>query len=142
MPNWSRKEILAAWQRRMRLQDADDWQGFGETFTEDAVYWEHHYGVFRGRAEILAWLVPAMQHCKGWSYPVQWLNIDAHRVVHKWLNRLPGQRADGSFYEFAGFTAMEYAGNGQFSFQEDIYNRAECDKVIDAWKAATGGSYK
>ena len=39
-------------------------------------------------------------------------------------------------------TAMEYAGNGQFSFQEDIYNRVETDKIIDEWKAATGGQYK
>ena len=42
----------------------------------------------------------------------------------------------------AGMTAMEYAGNGQFSFQEDIYNRFETDKVIEEWKAATGGQYK
>ena len=39
-------------------------------------------------------------------------------------------------------TAMEYAGGGQFSFQEDIYNRVETDKIIDEWKAATGGQYK
>jgi hypothetical protein len=37
---------------------------------------------------------------------------------------------------------MEYAGSGQFSFQEDIYNRVETDRVIAEWKAATGGQYK
>ena len=142
MPPFPREEIHAAWQRRMALQDADDWDGFGNTFTEDAVYHEHHYGVFRGRARILEWLVPVMEYCKGWSYPVEWVCIDGNRVVHKWMNRLPGQRADGSYYEFAGITAMEYAGNGQFSFQEDIYNRFETDKVIEEWKAATGGKYK
>jgi hypothetical protein len=142
MPTFSRDEIHAAWKRRMELQDADDWAGFGNTFTADAVYHEHHYGVFRGREKILAWLVPVMEYCKGWTYPVEWVCIDGNRVVHKWMNRLPGQRPDGSFYEFAGITAMEYAGNGQFSFQEDIYNRFETDKIIDEWKAATGGQYK
>jgi len=142
MNDFSRDEILAAWQRRMDLQDADNWEGFGRTFTDDAVYHEHHYGIFRGRQAILAWLVPVMQYCKGWTYPVEWVCIDGSRVVHKWLNRLPGARADGSFYEFAGITAMEYAGNGQFSFQEDIYNRVETDRIIDEWKGATGGQYK
>ena len=142
MSTYSRDEIHAAWKRRMELQDADDWAGFGMTFTEDAVYHEHHYGVFRGRQPILAWRVPVMEYCKGWTYPVEWVVIEGHRVVHKWLNRLPGQRADGSFYEFAGITAMEYAGKGQFSFQEDIYNRFETDKIIEEWKAATGGQYK
>jgi limonene-1,2-epoxide hydrolase len=142
MSGFSKDEILAAWKRRMDLQDADDWAGFGNTFTADAVYHEHHYGIFRGREKILAWLVPVMEYCKGWTYPVEWVCVDGNRVVHKWLNRLPGTRADGSFYEFAGFTAMEYAGNGQFSFQEDIYNRTETDAIIEEWKRATGGQYK
>ena len=142
MTAFSRDEIHAAWQRRMALQDADDWAGFGLTFTEDAVYHEHHYGVFRGREAILDCLVPVMGYYKGCRYPVEWVCIDGNRVVHKWLNRLPGRRADGSFFEFAGVTAMEYAGNGQFSFQEDIYNRVETDQVIDEWKAATGGLYR
>lgn len=142
MSDFSREEIHAAWTRRMALQDADDWAGFGMTFTDDAVYHEHHYGIFRGRAAILAWLVPVMEHCKGWTYPVAWMCIDGNRVVHKWLNRLPGVRPDGSFYEFAGITAMEYAGSGQFSFQEDMYNRSETDRIIDEWQTATGGRYK
>ena len=74
--------------------------------------------------------------CKEWTFPVEWVNIDGHRVVHKWLNRLPGHRPDGSYYEFAGITVMEYAGNGTFSFQEDMYNRHETDKVLEEWNAA------
>jgi limonene-1,2-epoxide hydrolase len=136
MKTFSRAEVEAAWRRRMELQDSNDWEGFGNTFTEDAVYLEHHYGTFRGRQGILAWLVPVMAHCTEWTFPVEWVNIDGNRVVHKWLNRLPGTRADGSYYEFAGITAMEYAGNGMFSFQEDMYNRHETDKVLAEWEAA------
>jgi len=136
MKTFSRGEIEAAWRKRMELQDSNDWAGFGNTFTEDAVYLEHHYGTFRGRKAILDWLVPVMEHCKEWTFPVEWVSIDGNRVVHKWLNRLPGKRADGSYYEFAGITAMEYAGNGMFSFQEDMYNRHETDKVLAEWEAA------
>ena len=135
MAEFSREEVHAAWRRRMELQDADDWEGFGNTFTADAVYLEQHYGTFRGRKAILDWLVPVMEHCKEWTFPVEWVNIDGNRVVHKWLNRLPGKRPDGSYYEFAGITVMEYAGNGTFSFQEYMYNRHETDKVLAEWEA-------
>jgi len=136
MTEFSRAEVEAAWRNRMALQDRDDWEGFGNTFTEDAVYVEHHYGIFDGRKKILAWLVPVMEHCKDWTFPVEWVTIDGNRVVHKWLNRLPGRRPDGSYYEFAGITVMVYAGNGKFSFQEDIYNRYETDRVLQEWNAA------
>ncbi len=136
MAQYGREEIEAAFRKRMALQDANDWAGFGGTFTDDAVYLEHHYGVFRGKKAILEWIVPVMEHCRDWTFPVEWVCIDGNRVVHKWQNRLPGRRPDGSFYEFAGITVMEYAGNGLFSFQEDMYNRHETDKVLAEWQAA------
>ena len=136
MTHFSREEIEAAWRHRMDLQDRNDWEGFGRTFTTDAVYLEHHYGTFRGRDKILEWLVPVMEHCKEWTFPVEWVCIDGNRVVHKWLNRLPGRRPDGTYYEFAGITVMQYTGNGTFSFQEDMYNRHETDKVLAEWQAA------
>ena len=74
-----------------------------------------------------------------WFQPNYTLNgtyIDGNRVVHKWLNRLPSRRPDGSYYEFAGITVMVYAGDGRFSFQEDMYNRHETDKVLQEWGAA------
>jgi len=136
MSEFERAEIEAAWRHRMALQDADEWHAFGMTFTEDAVYVEHHEGTFRGRKAILDWLVPVMKLCQGWTYPVQWLAIDGNRVIHKWMNRLPGQRADGSHYEFAGLTVMEYAGEGRFSYQEDLYNWEEAVPVLKEWAAA------
>jgi len=80
MQTFNRAEIEAAWRRRMDLQDSSNWEGFGKTFTADAVYLE-------------------------------------------------------SDYEFAGITVMEYAGNDTFSFQEDMYNRHETDKVLAEWEA-------
>jgi hypothetical protein len=120
----------------MEFQDADDWKGFGDTFTEDALYVEHHEGTFRGRQAILDWLVPVMAQCKGWTFPIEWTVLEGNRLVYKWWNRLPGARVDGGFYEFAGVTICEYAGNGQWSYQEDVYNFEETMKVLQDWSQA------
>jgi hypothetical protein len=59
-----------------------------------------------------------------------------------WLNRLPGTRPDGSHYQFAGVTTLLYAGNGRWSYQEDIFNFEETRKVLAEWtgdqKASSG----
>ena len=135
MPTFSREEIEREFQRRIVMQEKDDWKGFGETFTPDAVYVEHHEGTFKGRDKILAWLIPVMDRCRGWTYPIDWVAIDGNRVIYHWRNRLPGTRPDGSYYEFAGLTVVQYAGNGQWSFQEDIYNWEVGEKVIKDYVA-------
>jgi hypothetical protein len=104
--------------------------------TNNTVWVEYHEGTLAGRQATLDWLVPVMKQCEGWTYPIQWHAIDGNRVIHKWLNRLPGQRPDGSDHEFAGLTVMEYAGDGEFSFQEDIYNWEEVVPVLREWAGA------
>lgn len=99
---------------------------------------EHHFGTFRGREAIRAWLVPVMAPLKGWTYPTEWCVIEGDRVVFLWRNRLPGRRPDGSFYEFAGITTLVYGGNGRFSYQEDVYNFEETRKVMREWEEARG----
>ncbi len=136
MPTYEREEIERAFEHKIALQEKDDWEAFGQTFTEDAVYVEHHEGTFRGRDEILAWLIPVMARCKDWSYPIDWVAIDGNRVIYHWQNRLPGKRADGSPYQFAGVSIADYAGNGRWSFQEDIYNWERALEVLREWKAA------
>ena len=127
---------MAAHAERMRLQDAEDWAGFSRTYTEDAVYVEHHEGTFRGRTAIAEWLVPIMEQCRGWTFPIEWTVLEGNRLVYKWWNRLPGQRADGTHYEFAGITICEYAGAGLWSFQEDVYNFEETLAVVEEWGKA------
>ena len=130
MSTFSRDEIEREFQCRVAIQEKDDWRAFGETFTPDAVYVEHHEGTFKGRDNILAWLVPVMDRCRGWTYPIDWVAIDGNRVIYHWLNRLPGKRPSGAFYEWPGISVVEYAGNGQWAFQEDIYNWELGEKVI------------
>jgi ketosteroid isomerase-like protein len=134
-PRFPRAEVEAAFQRTRAAQDADDWNAYCDLLSEDAVYVEHHFGTFRGREAIRAWLVPVMAPLKGWSYPTEWCVIEGDRVVFLWRNRLPGRRPDGSCYEFSGVTTMLYAGAGLFSYQEDVYNFDETRRVMKEWGA-------
>jgi hypothetical protein len=41
-------------------------------------------------------------------------------------------------YRFGCVTILEYAGDGQFSYQEDMYNPRDGEKVFGRWLAAGG----
>jgi hypothetical protein len=40
---------------------------------------------------------------------------------------------DGSLHQQYNFTLLKYAGNGKFSFEEDIYNPAHFQSMIKGW---------
>jgi hypothetical protein len=85
----------------------------------------------------------------------QWPNSEMKEFPHDWCvcdvergwwvcqieNRFrdPG---DGEIYEAANVTILKYAGNLQFSSEEDVYNPAAFAPVVKAWIAAsrTSGS--
>jgi len=136
MSEFSREEIKAAFDNRIALQESNDWDGYTDTFTEDAVYVDHHEGTFEGKEAIRKWLVAVMAPCEGWTFPVEWVVFEGDRIISKWFNRLPGQRVDGSHYEFAGITVMIYAGNGLFSYQEDMYNWEKAVPLLEEWSEA------
>jgi hypothetical protein len=60
----------------MEVQQAGDWSAYADLFTEEGVYVEHHFGNLRGREAIRSWLVPVMEPCEDWSFPVEWVVID------------------------------------------------------------------
>ena len=57
------------------------------------------------------------------TYPVEWCSIDADNdwVIFKNVNTMkdPG---DGSVHGAPVITALKYAGDGQWSYEEDAYN--------------------
>jgi ketosteroid isomerase-like protein len=137
-----RAEVEAAYQEYKSRSDAGDWAGFCDLFTEDAVCVEHVFGVFSGREEIRAWMLPTMAPLvdAGWEFPHQWHMIDGDRVVFKWLNRLPNLDGRDRAYEFAGISVIEYAGGGLWCFEEDFYNFKEVEEVLREYVAAGGSA--
>ena len=60
MGRFSREEIDAAFQHFQEAADqsakSGDWREWSECFTEDADYYEHHYGKMHGRQAIFDWI--------------------------------------------------------------------------------------
>jgi len=116
------------------------WDAVAEFFTEGATFIDPGWGRFEGRRNIRQFLRDSMQGLDGWSFPTEWIIIQGDRVVIKFLNRLPGRRTDGTYYEAPGVQLLDYAGNGRFSREEDIINMVHLMEVIrdSAWVPGPG----
>jgi predicted SnoaL-like aldol condensation-catalyzing enzyme len=132
------RELEAYVERGATAKATGDWGPWAEQFTEDARYYEHHYGRFAGRAEIRSWITGVMQPFPDMDFPVDWWLIDGNRVVLRCRNRLPDPTGGGERYEFAVGVILHYAGGGRWSYEEDCYNPLEVPPVLARWVAAGG----
>ncbi|MBA3303793.1 MAG: nuclear transport factor 2 family protein [Actinomycetota bacterium] len=132
------RELAAYVERGARAKASGDWGPWAGQFTPDARYWEHHYGRFRGRAEIRSWITGVMQPFPDMDFPVDWSMIDGNRAVLRCQNRLPDPAGGEEDFAFAVGVILHYAGEGQWSYEEDCYNPAEVLPVVERWVAAGG----
>jgi hypothetical protein len=144
MGRWTRDELEEAFAnyRRVGLEagKSGDWNAWAELFTEDATYVEHHYGTMGGREAIRRWISETMGTFPGDAmphFPVEWYVIDEERgwIVCQIWNRMadPG---DGSVHQAYNFTLLKYAGDGLWSYEEDIYNPASFGVMVKEWMTA------
>jgi ketosteroid isomerase-like protein len=142
VPAAPRAEVEAEFERYVeRGQIAvatGNWDQWADQFTEDARYFEHHYGKFNGREEIRNWIKGVMQPFPDMDFPVEWRMIDGNRVVMRCQNRLADPTGGEASYQFPTLVILHYAGAGQWSYEEDVYNPDEAPAVIEAWVAAGG----
>jgi hypothetical protein len=130
MTVYPREEVDAEFQKYVARGDANDWSAWADQFTEDARYVEHAMGNFEGREAIREWIEPTMASVSGMSFPHDWYVIDGNRVImYCWnvFDPLPGMTGE---YKFAVVTILEYAGNGMWSYEEDVYNEKETEAVL------------
>ena len=135
MASYPRNEVQKAADALHRIRDkASDgeigWDALADMFTEDATYIDPAWGRFKGRDAIRQFLRDSMQGLKGWKFPTEWHAIDGNRVISRFLNRLPGRRADGTYYDVPGVSIIEYSGGGKFSFEEDVINMVHLHEVL------------
>jgi hypothetical protein len=142
MGRWSRQELEDAFANYQRLAleagTTGDWNVWADQFTEDATYVEHLYGTMGGREAIRRWIIETMGTYPGNEmphFPMEWYIIDEERgwVVCQVWNRMadPG---DGSLHQQYNFTLLKYAGNLQWSYEEDIYNPAAFATMVGRWE--------
>jgi ketosteroid isomerase-like protein len=135
MPAAPAAEIRATHDRYVATRDRIEagelgWDALAAFFTEDATFVDPAWGRIQGIAEIRKFLVESMAGLEDWRFPHQWCAIEGSRLVTQWLNRLPGRRADGTFYEAPGVSIFEYAGGGRFSFEMDLLNMVHVGELI------------
>ena len=142
MTYWAREELEQAFETYQRVAaDAGrtgDWASWADLFTEDGEYVEHLYGTMRGREAIRAWISETMSTYPGNAmpaFPIGWSVIDEDKgwVICQVWNRMedPG---DGSIHQAYNVTILKYAGDGRWSYEEDIYNPAHFASMIKAWE--------
>ena len=146
--NHPREEVAAAANRfadaNVRAEEERDWSPLADFYTDDAVY--TYVGLSsnglveaRGKEEIRRIVMGRdMQDYAGWTFPFQWIVIDGNRVVTRWSNRAPERRADGSVIECPGMSVLEYAGDGKFKSQFNLYDRLSVKAVLDEAAAIRG----
>ena len=134
-------EAFAAYQQAAATAGATgDWAAWADQFTEDAIYVVHHYGRFEGRDAIRAWITETMGTFPGNlmpEFPIDWYVVDEDKgwIVCQVENRME-DRGDGSIHQGANITILHYAGDGQWSYEEDVYNPAHFASMVKGWKAA------
>ena len=70
------------------------------------------------------------------QFPIEWGMFDEERgwIVCEVQNRM-NDLGDGTIFQAANLTKLHYAGNGQWSYEEDAYNPEAMAKVVQAWFA-------
>jgi hypothetical protein len=133
-----RAEVEAAFREILAAGDAGDWDRWADLHTEDCVWVEHHYGTVVGREEIRRTITALMAPVPMMQFPVEWHVIDGNRVVYYPWQVFPDPTGGDGEYRFGCITVLEYAGGGQFSRQEDVYNPNEGETVVTRWQADGG----
>ncbi len=146
MARWSREEIEQALDKfratAFKGAQTGNWREWANCFTQDATYFEHHYGRFWGRENIYKWISKTMSEfppSKMTAFPMSWHSLDLERgwVFCEVMNRME-DLGDGKLYQEPNLTILHYAGGGLFSYEEDAYNPANMAAMIKSWLDAGG----
>jgi hypothetical protein len=141
---WSREELDQAHAHFMEVADrcatTGQWRDWSDLFTEDATYVEHTFGEFHGREEIHSWIAATMAEWPNramTSFPHSWCVCDEEKGW--WICRIENRfrdPGDGSVHQAHNLTVLHYAGDMQFSYEEDAYNPSNFIPVVNEWLAA------
>ena len=117
-----------------------DWDQWADQFTDDAHYREHHYGYFTSGSRDPGVDQAVMQPFPTMEFPPSFSLIDGNRVSALIPNILPAPDGDDGYYGFDVNTILHYAGNGKWSYEEDVYSPARPRTPSSAGSRPAGSS--
>jgi ketosteroid isomerase-like protein len=126
---------------RAQIEEGEaTWVDLAAFFTDDAVYIDPAWGRIQGIDEIRTFLVDSMRGLEDWRFPMRFAAIEGDDVVTVWTQILPGARDDGEPYRQTGVSLLRYAGDGKFSYEEDLLNMAHVleDLGASGWRPGPG----
>jgi len=123
---------------------SNEWTFFvDELYAPDCIYTCEYAGVFTvtangideikathyGRDMQVGW--------EGWSFPYEGVYVGTdNRLVTHWLNRGPGRRPDGSYFQTPGISFITLDDGARIVRQFDLFDLAHqmklCDELEDA----------
>ena len=138
MTRYDLEEVEAAFRTYWRTGAVgEDWDRWVECFTDDVTYVEHILGDKQGRDEVRAWIKPIMSEFGALYTVYEWHVCDpSGRVVVYMQNRRDHPDAGQPPIDFPGITVLEYAGNGQFSREEDFWSLPEGQRTMQQYADA------
>lgn len=131
--------ITARWEKVEAMRVAGDWAAYVDDFTDDVEYVEHAFGTMHGKDEVRTWVVKTMSAFPGrimTGFPIAWKVIDpgTGRIVCEIRNPMPDP-GDGTVFDEPNITILDYAGDGKWSRQEDVYNPLRFHTMTKQWAA-------
>ena len=149
MAKHSLDELREAYEHFSRVSDecaaSRDYNTFADLFIEDCIYIEHVFGEMHGREAVRQWIVPLMKLYPNdqMTYTHDWVLFDEEdgRVIFCARTHMP-DLGDGREYSTTNWSMITYAGNSQWSREEDIYNPAHFGSLLTEWQAAKDAASK
>jgi hypothetical protein len=110
------------------------WIDLAPFFTDDAIYIDPAWGRVQGLDAIREFLVDSMRGLEDWKFPIELVAITGDDVIVKWGQILP------SGHRQSGYSNLVYAGDGKFSYDEDVLNMAHVleDLQTSGWRPGPG----
>ena len=142
MTIYSRDEIAATVDRYIAVRDEINaghgtWRDLAQFFTDDAIFIDPAWGRVQGLEEMKRTVFgEAMAGLEDWEFPTEFYAITGNNVLVKWQQVLPGTKPDGSPFVQSGYSTLIYAGNGKFSYEEDLLNMTHVfeDFAASGWR--------
>ena len=110
------------------------WTDLLQFFTDDIVYIDPAWGRVEGIDNVRTFMVDSMAGLDDWTFPIEFTAIEGDDVVVKWTEVIP--KPDGTSATQSAFSRLIYAGDGKFSYEEDLLNMVHVldDIATSGWK--------